>query len=110
MSNGNYSNHYDQNKLRKMIKEGRTAKQITTEFRISSDTLMEQLLMLQELDQKVYLIKGIFNHSGKEMTNIRREGIVFHEEILEKIGFKPGDSFEMRASGNRIILEKIKGG
>lgn len=110
MSNGNDSNRYNPDKLRKMIREGKTAKEITTEFRISPYTLMEHLVMLQEIDQKVYIIKRLFDHLEEGKPKLRKEGIVFHKEVLEKIGFKPGDAFEMRASGNRIILEKITSG
>ena len=110
MSNGNDSNRYNPDKLRKMIREGKTAKEITTEFRISPYTLMEHLVMLQEIDQKVYIIKQLFDHSEEEKPITRKEGIVFHKEVLEKIGYRPGDAFEMRAIGNRIILEKFKYG
>lgn len=110
MPNRNYINCYDPDKLRRMIREGKTAKEITTEFRTTPYELMQQLVMLQELDQKVYIIKGLFDNSEKEKQKFRKEGIVFHEEVLEKIGFKPGDAFEMRALGNQIILENIKGG
>jgi len=110
MPNRNYDNSYDQDKLRKMIREGKTAKEITAEFHITTYTLLEQLIMLQEIDQRVYIIRGLFNHPEEEKQKFRKEGIVFHEEVLEKIGYKPGDAFEMRAIGNRIILENIKGG
>jgi hypothetical protein len=90
-----------------MIREGKTANEITAEFHMTPYTLLEQLIMLQEIDQRVYIIKGLFNHPEKEKQKFRKEGIVFHEEVLEKIGFKPGDTFDMRAIGNRIILEKI---
>lgn len=110
MPNRNYNNRYDQDKLRKMIREGKTAKEITTEFHITHYKLLEQLVMLQEIDQRVYIIRGLFNHPEKEKQKFRKEGFVFHEEVLEKIGFKPGDAFEMRAIGNRIIVENIKGG
>ena len=109
MANGNNSVRYDPDKLRKMIKGGKTAKEITTEFGISPYALMEHLVMLQEIDKKVYVIEGLFDHYEKEKPRSRKEGIVFHKEVLEKIGFKPGEAFEMRAIGNRIILEKIMG-
>lgn len=110
MPNRNHSNRYEPDKLRTMIRDGKTAEEISAEFRTTPAMLLEQLIMLQELDQKVYIIKGLFDHVEKGKQKIRKGGIVFHEEVLEKIGFKPGDAFEMRASGNRIILEHIKGG
>jgi hypothetical protein len=110
MPNANNSIRYDPDELRKMIADGKTAREITTELHISPYALMELLLMLQELDKKVYVILGLFDHPEKEARQFRKGGIVFHKEVLEKIDFEPGDAFEMRASGNRIILEKIKNG
>ncbi|MGD9331664.1 MAG: AbrB/MazE/SpoVT family DNA-binding domain-containing protein [Desulfobacterales bacterium] len=99
--------HDKVDKIRQMIEQGRAAKEITTEFGISPYMLVDVLIMLQELDRKVYLVSGLFDFSGNEKSKFRKEGIVFHREVLEKIGFQPGDAFEMRASGNRIVLEKI---
>lgn len=108
MAKGNYSIRYDPDKLRKMIEEGKTAKEITKEFKISPYTLREHLTMLQELDKKVYLIKGLFDHSEKEKPTIRKEGIVFSEKMLDKVGFDPGDCFEMIVEKDRIILKKTR--
>jgi hypothetical protein len=90
-----------------MIEGGCTAREIMLELRISAFTLMEQLVMLQEIDRKIYITEGLFDDPEKEKATFRKAGIVFHKEILEKIGFRPGDAFEMRALGSRIILDKI---
>lgn len=108
MAKGNYSIRYDPDKLRKMIEEGKTAKEITKEFKISPYTLREHLTMLQEMDKKVYLIKGLFDHSEKEKPTIRKEGIVFSKKMLDKVGFDPGDCFEMIVEEDRIILKKTR--
>ena len=108
MAKGDYSIRYDPDKLRKMIEEGKTAKEIQEEFSISPYTLREHLVMLQELDKKVYMIKGLFGPSQKEKAKIKAEGIVFSKAILEKSGFEPGDAFEMTVDGDRIILKKIE--
>jgi hypothetical protein len=110
MSNENPSSRYDPDKLRKMIEDGLTAREISSELGITPYRLREYLVMLQEIDHKVYVITGLFDYSEKEKPEFRKEGIVFHQEVLEKIGFEPGDAFEMRASGNRIVLEMIKRG
>ena len=107
MATNHFGNHDHADRLRKMIAEGRTAREIKTDLGISSYMLMDHLLNLQELDRKVYLVKGIFDFSENEESRFRKEGILFHGEVLEKIGFQPGDAFEMRASGNRIVLELI---
>ena len=108
MAKGNYSIRYDPDKLRKMIEEGKTAKEIEEAFSISPFTLREHLAMLQDLDKKVYIIKGLFDHSETEKPKFRKEGIVFSKEILEKTGFEPGDAFEMTVEEDKIILTKIK--
>jgi hypothetical protein len=110
MPNENHSIRYDPDKLRKKIEDGLTAGEISSELGITPYRLREYLVMLQEIDQKVYVIMGLFDYSDNEKPEYRKEGIVFHQEVLEKIGFEPGDAFEMRASGNRIILEMIKRG
>jgi hypothetical protein len=107
MAKGDYSIRYDPDKLRTMIEEGKTAKEIIQEFNISPYTLREHLAMLQELDKKVYIIKGLFDHSEKEKPKFRKEGIVFSKEILDKSGFEPGDAFEMIVEDDRIVLKKI---
>lgn len=106
MSTNNTVTSFNPDRLREMITAGKTARDITTEFGLSPHTLMDQLVMLQELDRKVYIVLGLFDLSEKEKVACRKEGILFHKEILEKIGFEPGDAFEMKASGKRIIIEK----
>ena len=108
MGKGHYSIRYNPDRLREMIEEGRTAKEIIKEFNISPYTLREHLTMLQELDKKVYIIDGLFDFSDKEKPKIRKEGIVFSRELLDKTGFEPGDAFEMTVEEDRIILKKIE--
>lgn len=108
MSKGNYSIRYDPDRLRSMIEDGKSAKEIIKAFNISPYTLREHLTMLQELDKKVYFIKGLFDHSETEKPKIRKEGIVFSKAILEETGFEPGDAFEMTVEDDRIILKKVQ--
>lgn len=107
MARGNYSIRYNPDKLREMIEQGKTAKEITAEFQISPYTLREHLVMLQELDKKIYVINGLFNYSHAEKAKVKKEGIVFTKEMLEKTGYTPGDCFEMSVEGDRIILKRI---
>lgn len=109
MAKGNYSIRYDPDKLRAMIEEGKTAKEIIKEFNISPYTLREHLVMLQNLDKKIYVINGLFDYSEAEQSTVKKEGIVFSKEMLEKTGFTPGDCFEMTVEKDRIILKKIEG-
>ena len=108
MAKGNYSIRYDPDKLREMIAKGMTAKEITKAFKISPYTLREHLMMLQDLDKKIYVIKGLFNYSQVEEAKVKKEGIVFSKEMLEKTGFTPGDCFEMVVEKDSIILKKTE--
>ena len=108
MAKGNYSIRYNPDKLRKMIEDGKSAKEIIEEFSISPYTLREHLTMLQTLDKKVYYIEGLFDHSEKEKPKVPKEGIVFSKEMLDETGFEPGDAFKMIVEDDRIILQKIK--
>jgi hypothetical protein len=108
MAKSNYSIRYDPDKLRRMIEEGKTAKEIIKEFNISPYTLREHLVMLQNQDKKVYIINGLFDQSETEKPKQRKEGIVFSKEILDKSGFEPGDAFEMIVDDDKIILKKIQ--
>jgi len=108
MAKGNYSIRYDPDRLREMIAEGMTAREITKEFKISPYTLREHLVMLQDLDKKIYVIDGLFDYSKAEQSKVSKEGIVFSKEMIEKTGFAAGDAFEMTVEGDQIILKKIQ--
>jgi hypothetical protein len=109
MAKGNYSIRYNPEKLRGMIEQGKTAKEITKEFKISPYTLREHLVMLQDLDKKIYVVEGLFDYSQDEKPKIKKEGIVFSKEMLEKTGFSLGDCFEMIVEEDRIVLKRIEG-
>jgi len=109
MAKGDYSIRYDPDRLREMIEKGMTAKEITKEFKISPFTLREHLAMLQERDGIIYVIKGLFDYSPAEKTKVKKEGIIFSKEMLEKTGFEPGDCFEMVVEKDRIILKRVEG-
>ena len=65
--------------------------------------------MLQETDSKLYVIKGLMEEPEVEPVKptIKKEGIIFSGEMLEKSGFIPGDSFEMSVEKDKIILKRI---
>ncbi|MGD2184926.1 MAG: helix-turn-helix domain-containing protein, partial [Desulfobacterales bacterium] len=83
MAKGDYSIRYDPDRLREMIEKGMSAKEITKEFEISPYTLREHLVMLQDLDKKIYVVEGLFDYSQVEKSKIQKEGVVFSKEMLE---------------------------
>ena len=107
MAKGDYSIHYDPDRLREMLAEGKTAKEIAKELKISPYTLREHLVMLQERDKKIYYIEGLFEHHEEEAPAVRKEGIIFSGDALKSLGFEPGDAFVMKVESDRIILKKI---
>ena len=109
MAKGDYSIRYDPDKLREMIEKGMNAKEITNELKISPFTLREHLAMLQESDKKIYVINGLFDYSPAEKSKVKKEGIIFSKEMLEKTGFTLGDCFEMVVEKDRIILKRVEG-
>lgn len=102
-----YSIRFDPDRLRQMIAEGKTAREITEALKISRYTLMEQLVMLQDIDRKVYAVKGLVKSPEKEHGH--KEGIIISKKLKEKICFSPGDSFEVIVEDDQIILKKVKG-
>ena len=107
MRYGSFSHNYRPDKLRELIKEGKTAKEIMKELSISRWSLKEQLLMLQHRDKTYYEIPGLHDESRDPHPSYTREGIIFSPKMLDKTGFKPGDRFEMTVEKDKIILTKI---
>jgi hypothetical protein len=110
MERGSFSIRFKPDKLREMISEGRTAQEIMDEFNISRFTLREHIAMLQDRDQKLYFVNGLFDRPEKPQKPAIKDGIVFSREFLDKVGFTPGDAFEVVTEDDRIILKKIDNG
>lgn len=107
---GSYSHNYDPDRLRRFIQEGKNAKDIARELQISTYSLYEHLLMLQNEDNQLYSIEGLFDLPSaeeKKWKKYKKQGVIFSEKMLEFSGFKPGDSFEMIVEDDRVILKKI---
>ncbi|ETR73190.1 MAG: hypothetical protein OMM_07095 [Candidatus Magnetoglobus multicellularis str. Araruama] len=108
MAKGDYSIRFDADRLRNMISEGKTAKEIMKACKISNYTLREHLVLLQEKDRKIYVIEGLFD--DRQVTDkkpIPKEGVIFSNKMLENTEFKSGDAFEMIVEEEQIILKKI---
>ncbi|MFP4588182.1 MAG: AbrB/MazE/SpoVT family DNA-binding domain-containing protein [Desulfohalobiaceae bacterium] len=104
---GSYSHNYQPEKLRELIQQGKTAKEIMKELGISSWSLREHILMLQRQDKKFYDVQGLRSVDWHQQPHHIQEGIIFSPKMLEKTGFKPGDEFELIVEEDRIILKKI---
>ncbi|ACV68342.1 AbrB/MazE/SpoVT family DNA-binding domain-containing protein [Desulfohalobium retbaense] len=110
MPRGTFSHNYDPDRLRRLIQEGKTAREIMKEMKISKYTLHEQVLMLQRRDKQIYEIPGLLEAPCPEISKWKRykkQGVIFSEKMLEASGFKPGTAFEMIVEEDRIILKKI---
>lgn len=107
MVKGDYSHNYRPDTLRELIRQGKTAQEITKELSISRWSLIEHLLMLQHEDKTYYEIEGLRQAGRQDHPAYTKEGIIFSPKMLDKTGFKPGDHFEMIVEKDRIILKKI---
>lgn len=110
MERGSFSVRFKPEKLREMISDGKTAKEIMKELKISRFTLREHIAMLQDRDHKIYFVQGLFDNPEEAKKPAIKDGIVFSREFLEKVGFTPGDAFEVVTEKDRIILKKIDPG
>lgn len=106
MSKSDYSVRFQPERLRQMIENGMNARDIMKALKISRFTLKEHLVMLQNRDRKIYVIKGLMNNPDTEKKLV--EGIVFSREVLERAGYSAGDAFEMTVEQDRIVLKKIE--
>jgi hypothetical protein len=106
---GPFSTKYDPDKLRELINEGKTAKEIMKELKIARYTLNEHLLMLQREDKKVYNVSGLFDFSDekKQKNKVKKyEGIYISPKLLEQSGLEPGDTYEVTIEKGKIVLRK----
>jgi len=105
---GHYSTRYQPDRLRRLIAEGKNAKQIIKELRISRHTLKEHLFLLQRDDQKYYEIPGLLEDEEAFRRIIkRRRGVIHPHGALGHSDFKPGEAYEMIEEEDRIILRKL---
>lgn len=108
MSKGDYSHNYEPDKLRRLIQEGWTAKEIADELSVSFYSLREHLEMLKQEDKKQYEIPGLYeSQEAADKLIKKRRGRICSFESRYVPNFKPGDAFEMMARSGRIILKKI---
>ncbi len=82
---GTYSHNYNPERLRELIEEGRTAKEIMKDLKISKYSLYEHLLMLQDEDGKLYTIEGLFDiptEEERKWMKYKKNGVIFSERML----------------------------
>jgi hypothetical protein len=108
MPRSNYSTKYKPDKLRRLIADGKTAREILKELRISRHTLKEHLFLLQRDDKTYYEIPGLMEDEAEFRRIIkRRRGVVHPHGALGHSDFKPGEAFELIEEDGRIILRKL---
>lgn len=108
MTKGGYSTKYKPERLRNLIHEGKTAREIMKELSISNYTLKEHLLMLQREDKKYYEIPGLFEDLEEASRMIRRRhGYISSPDSACEPRFRVADAFEMIERDGKTILKKI---
>ncbi len=109
MATGDYSTKFNPDRLRNMIGQGKTARQIMKELGISRFTLKEHLLLLQRKDKQYYEIPGLLEEQEAALRTIRRRrGYVCSPATLCLPNFRPTDAFEMsEEEDGRIVMTKL---
>jgi hypothetical protein len=109
MATGDYSTKFRPDRLRSMIAEGKTARQIMKELGISRYTLKEHLLLLQRRDRHYYEITGLLEEEEAFLRILRRRrGYVCSPATLCLPNFRPADAFEMtEEEDGRTVLTKL---
>ena len=98
---------YDAMRLRKLIQEKKTAKEILEALNIShTQVLKHHLLKLCATDQKYYEIPGLYNrNSRKAFVNAKGEIKLNMKNIdFGDVVFKPETEFDVTISATQVIL------
>ena len=98
---------YDAMRLRKLIQEKKTAKEIMGALNIShTQVLKHHLLKLCATDQKYYEIPGLYNrNSRKAFVNAKGEIKLNMKNIdFGDVVFKPETEFDVTISATQVIL------
>lgn len=98
---------YDAMRLRKLIQEKKTAKEIMEALNIShTQVLKHHLLKLCATDQKYYEIPGLYNrNSRKAFVNAKGEIKLNMKNIdFGDVVFKPETEFDVTVSATQVIL------
>ena len=98
---------YDAMRLRKLIQEKKTAKEIMEALNIShTQVLKHHLLKLCATDQKYYEIPGLYNrNSRKAFVNAKGEIKLNMKNIdFGDVVFKPETEFDVTISATQVIL------
>lgn len=105
-----FESKYDAQKLRELIQAGKSADEIQKELGIvSKQSLRQHVLRLINQDRQFYEVAGLY------VRNLKRPMINFKDEVrLTKkmidfpgTTYKHGDSFEIEADNEKIVLTRI---
>ena len=104
---------YDAAKLRKLVKEGKTAKEIMEALDIShSQVLKHHFLKLCATDQTYYDVPGLYNrNSRKAYVNAKGEIKLKMSNIdFGNVVFKPETEFDVTVTETQVILTVLSSG
>ena len=103
---------YDLNVFRKLVINGRTKNEIMTEMSIKNQPTFNSLkLKLMDEDKKYYKVKDNKTGSikkGFKASIGKRNTLTLSPKMLEMSSFKPGDSFTVKITKNKIVLTLIE--
>jgi len=103
---------YDLNVFRNLVISGRTKTEIMTEMSIKNHPTFNSLkLKLMDEDKKYYKVTdgktGPVKNAFKASIG-KRNTLTLSPKMLEESSFKPGDSFDLKITKNKMILTLIE--
>lgn len=101
---------YDANKLRRLINEGKNAKEIMAELGLTHmQVLKHHLLKLCATDQKYYEIPGLYQRNNRKAFVNAKGEIKLRMANIDFGGntFPPETEFDVQVTSNQIILTVI---
>lgn len=103
---------YDLNVFRKLVISGRTKNEIMTEMAIKNHPTFNSLkLKLMDEDGKYYKVKDKKTGLVKKEFNAsigKRNTLTLSSKMFEGTSYKPGDSFNLKITKNKIILTLVE--
>jgi len=104
---------YNLDIFRNLIKKGKTKSAIMAEMSIKNGATFSGLLLrLMETDKKYYAVKGSSRKSAAKkalkVTIGKNKNLTLSSKMLNDTGFKPGQSFNVKSSKNKIVLTLIE--
>lgn len=105
-----FQTNFDANKLRDLIKEGKTCSEIMQAFNLKHKQVLKHYhSKLIAMDRVFYEITGLYERSNRKCYVNAKGNIVFKMNLIDFNGMdlRPDVEFDVEVIGNKIILTNL---